>query len=121
MAKDKTNKELTELISTITSNAKKDREKYEGFEIISDALDSTLTKQQLVKAIDVMWAIVMTADKQERDDKYLFGKGLLQFNDVYKTKGREGMSDEQHDKMVFKVENIRPLMEFLIKMREVIK
>lgn len=122
MAKtNKTHKELTELISTITSDRKKESEKYEGFEIISDSLDTTLTKQQLIQALDVMWTIVMTADKKERDDKYLFGRGLLTFNETYKKDKGESMSKEQYDKMVYKVENIRPLMEFLIKMREVIK
>lgn len=98
-----------------------ERKKYEGFEIISDSLNSTLTKQELITAIDLMWHIIMDADKDERDNKYLFGRGLSQFNEAYKKDQGRSMSKEQYEKMVYKVENIRPLLEFLVKIRDVIK
>lgn len=118
---DKENKEITQLISTITSSKKEEESKYKGFEIISNALQNTLTKQQLLDAIKIMRTIVMDATKQERDDKYLFGKGLKQFNETYKKDKGKSMTKEQYEKMVYKIENIRPLIEFLIKIEDVIK
>lgn len=121
----KTHEELTELISTITSSRDKIRKDYEGFEIISDNLDNKLTKKQLIQAINIMWELVMTADKQTRDDKYLFARGVLEFNEGFKKKVKSDpnfeMPKEQIEKVKTKIENLKPLVEFLIKMKDVVQ
>jgi len=115
--------ELNRMISTITSK-KEELKEYEGFKILSDNIDNKLTKKQLVDALTIMWEILMSADKQTRDEKYLFGKGLLQFNEVFqKEKGRSSfsMSEEQRKKIQKKMINVQPLAEFLFKMKDIIK
>lgn len=123
MAKEMNSEELNRMISTITSK-KEELKEYEGFKILSDNIDNKLTKKQLVDALTIMWEILMSADKQTRDEKYLFGKGLLQFNEVFQ-KERErssfNMSDEQREKIQKKMINVQPLAEFLFKMKDIIK
>lgn len=123
MAKEMNSEELNRMISTITSK-KEELKEYEGFKILSDNIDNKLTKKQLVDALTIMWEILMSADKQTRDEKYLFGKGLLQFNEVFqKEKGRSSfsMSEEQRKKIQKKMINVQPLAEFLFKMKDIIK
>lgn len=118
------NKDWNKMVSKITSEKEKQMVDYEGFRIISESLDNKLTKADLIAALEIMWKLVMEMDKNTRDEQYLFGKGLLQFNEVFKTKTAAKefkMEKEQQEKLKTKINNLKPLVDFLIKMKDVIK
>jgi hypothetical protein len=124
MEKNLNNEDWNQMIGKIISDEKQVSKEYEGFEIISDALDNKLTKAQLIEALGIMWALVMDLDKESRDERYLFGGGLLKFNEVFKenqTKDDFKMSNDQKEKLKTKITNLKPLVDFLIKMKDVIK
>tara|TARA_R110000822_G_scaffold36734_4_gene103204 strand:+ start:3606 stop:3944 length:339 start_codon:yes stop_codon:yes gene_type:complete len=112
------------MISKITSEKEQAKFDYEGFQIISESLDNKLTKADLIKALEIMWKLVMEMDKDTRDEQYLFSKGLMQFNEVFKVKSAADgftMEQAQQDKLKTKIDNLKPLVDFLLKMKDVIK
>lgn len=118
------NKDWNQMISKITSEREKNKVDYEGFRIIDETLDNKLTKKQLMQALEIMWLLVMEADKETRDNEYLFGKGLLEFNKAFKEKSQKPdfkMEQAQQDKLSTKISNVKPLVDFLLKMKDVIK
>lgn len=113
-----------QMISKITSEKEQAKFDYEGFQIISESLDNKLTKADLIKALEIMWKLVMEMDKDTRDEQYLFSKGLMQFNEVFKVKSAADgftMEQAQQDKLKTKIDNLKPLVDFLLKMKDVIK
>lgn len=105
------------MVSKIISS----KEDYEGYRIIDEALENKLTKVEFISALKVMWFLVMEADKTSRDNEYLFGKGLLEFNEVFSDGEKiKDMNTEQQDKLKNKISNIKPLVDFLLKMKDVI-
>lgn len=114
------------LYKIIQEDNPKDDFDYEGYGILDN---STLTKNELKTAVDIMWEIIMSLDSTERDDKYLFSKGLIKSKDIFlaqKEKSSELTSSkkETFDKKVEifrkKLQNSQPLVEFLIKIKDIL-
>lgn len=118
----KENKGLEEMISGILSN---DRPRpYEGFKIIEDVVDNKMSKDDLIAAIDVIKELIFTSDKETRDKKYLFSKGLLEFNKAFhenKNNPDFVMTPEQENEVKEKIKNIKPLLDFVLKIEDVLK
>ena len=106
------------MVSKIISSKEQE---YEGYRIIDEALTNKMSKAELIAALKVMWVLVMEADKTSRDNEYLFGKGLLQFNKAMSNGDKvKDMTKEQQDKLKVKITNVKPLVDFLLKMKDVI-
>jgi len=109
----------------VSSTDKKSDFDYEGYTILDNL---TLSRVEIEQAIDIMWEIVMTLKKEDRDSLYLFGNGLLPSKDLFLKKKEEsgslkGAEKEQFEQKVDifrkKLENIKPLVQFLMKVKEV--
>ena len=116
------NKELTDLLRTISSKAKEEQDKYDyaGYGVITDA---KISREQLDEALNIMWDICMNLSKEERDEKYLFGRGLIKSKDIFLSQyKKEGVTipEEKVNKFRDKLERVKPLVEVLIKLKEVI-
>lgn len=89
-----------------------------------------LTQEDLKKAFDIMWDLVMVASKDERNAKYLFTHGIIKSKDIFlerKAKQTPEMSSFQKDSFekdakifMTKLQNMEALVHFLIKLKEVI-
>ena len=99
---------------------------YEGFAVLDNL---KMSKEDLKKAVDIMWEIVMTSTSKERDERYLFSKGLIKSKEVFlstKEKYKDTTGDEKDKfnktKEIFRerLESVKPLVEFLIKVKEII-
>jgi len=84
--------------------------------------DLKMKPQQLKTAVDIMWSICMELDKDTRDKEYLFGGGLIKSKDIFLSQKEKDVKipKEKEDLFREKLENIKPLVEFLIKLKEVI-
>jgi len=113
--------ELDSLLTKISSSAKQEQDGYDyaGYGKITDL---KLTNEQLKSAVDIMWKICMEFDKDTRDKDYLFGGGLIKSKDVFLSQKEKDVKipKEKEEKFREKLENIRPLVEFLIKLKEII-
>lgn len=114
--------EIDDLLRTISSKAKEEQAAYdyEGYAVLTDL---KMTRDDLRKALAIMWDITMSMSKDERDDKYLFGKGLVKSKDIFMSQYQKpdiNIPEEKVDKFRSKLENIKPLVDFLIKAKEVI-
>ncbi|WZE63550.1 hypothetical protein PANI_CDS0030 [Maribacter phage Panino] len=99
---------------------------YEGYAIVDDL---KLSKEDIKQAVDIMWEIVMTTDTKQRENTYLFAKGLIKSKNLFlEAKAKEETLPEnkkevfKHKENIFRqrLENVKPLVDFLIKMKEVI-
>lgn len=118
--------EFKDLLGDI-SNKKKEGFDYEGFGIITDM---KLSKAELHKVIEIIWEILMTSTTAEREKKYLFPHGLIKAKSMFLDQKNAITADTPFDKItkfnsqatVFKgrLQNVEPLVHFLIKIREVL-
>jgi hypothetical protein len=119
--------ELDDLISQISPKEKDDTiSKYEAYGILDKM---NYTKEELAKSIDVLWDICMVSSEKQRKEDYLFENGLIVAKESFLTakKNESGFTDEerlefQRGETAFqrKLENIKPAIEFLIRMKEII-
>jgi hypothetical protein len=119
--------ELDDLISQISPKEKDDTiSKYEAYGILDKM---NYTKEELAKSIDVLWDICMVSSEKQRKENYLFENGLIVAKESFLTakKNESGFTDEerlefQRGEASFqrKLENIKPAIEFLIRMKEII-
>lgn len=120
-------KELDNLISQISHREDGISDNfYEAYGIVDKMHYS---KDQLKSSIDVLWDICMKASEKERKEKYMFEEGLIVAKDSFiQAKKDEGSFDEQ-ERIAFqkaevafhrKLENIKPAVEFLIRMKEIV-
>lgn len=115
-------KDLDSLLQKIFSSKEvKDKElyDYQGYGLVSDL---KMSKEQVKEALAIMWSLCMEYSKEERDNKFLFGQGLIKSKEIFLTQKESGVNipKEKEEKFKEKLENIRPLIEFLVKMKEVI-
>jgi hypothetical protein len=119
--------ELNELISQISHSSESEGIKeYEAYAILDKM---HYTKEELAKSIDVLWDIVMVASERQRKTDYLFEEGLIVAKESFldAKKDESGFTDEeriafQKAEVAFqrKLVNIKPAVEFLIRMKEVV-
>lgn len=111
--------DINDILKLISSKEKKDSYDYEGYGVIENL---KMSRKELRDAIDIMWEICMELDKDQRDKKYLFGKGIIESKDVFLKQYKTGKSLDQSKVNAFKhkLENVKPLVEVLIKLKEVI-
>jgi len=112
-------KEMDNLLMKISSENKQQDFDYAGYESISNL---KMSPEQLKAAFQIMWEIVFDADKETRDSKYLFGKGLVKSKDIFLTQKEKGINIpvQKEDAFKEKLINVKPLAEFLIKLKEVL-
>ena len=114
---------MNDLLRKISSKAKSEQDAYDyaGYAVISDL---KMTREELRKAMAIMWDICMGMTKDERDEKYLFGKGLIKSKDIFLSQYNRtdvNIPQEKIDAFRTKLENVKPLVDFLIKVKEVIQ
>lgn len=115
--------ELNNLIQTISSDSinwtKEDEFDYEGYTLIRNA---KMTKAELKKALTIIWDICMNMTQEERDSKYLFGNGLIKSKDIFmrQRENKVEIPQEKVQKFREKLEAVKPLVDFLLKMKEVV-
>ena len=119
-------RDLNELLNEISKKSKEESYDYEGYAVIENL---KMTREQLTEAIDVAWDIVMKMDNKARDNKYLFSTGLIRSKNVFlKQKANAAnYTGEKRDTFEFKaeifrekLENVKPLVLFLVKLKELL-
>ena len=118
--------DLSKLLDSLGQKSIKDEYDYAGYAVVDNL---KLTRKDVKEAVEIMWSIVMTMDTTQRENKYLFSKGLIRSKDIFlaqKEKVGE-LTDDQKKNFDFqanifkeRLENSKPLVEFLIKIRELI-
>jgi hypothetical protein len=119
-------KSLDDVLKSLKEQNIKDTYDYEGYAVL-DALK--MTRGELKQAVDIMWEIVMTMDLKQREGKYLFGKGLIRSKNIFLAQKEkvDGLTGEKRDTFDLKadifrerLENTKPLVQFLIKIKELL-
>lgn len=107
-------------ILEIISSDKGNNFDYEGYATLDEM---KLTKAELTSALKVMWDICMEMDESQRKQKYLFNNGLLKSKDNFMEQYNNpnvNIPSEKIDNFRNKLENIKPLVDFLIKIKEIL-
>lgn len=123
-----TPEELNNLMKQISPNKeqKKDEFDYSGYGVIENM---ELSKEDLRKALYIMWDIVMKMSSDERDSKYLFKNGVIKSKEVFSQRMDAIKNGNQPESASFieakeifesKLKSLRPLVEFLVKMKEIV-
>jgi hypothetical protein len=119
-------KNLDDVLQSLKGKNIKDAYDYEGYAVL-DRLE--LSKEELKLAVDIMWDIVMTMDTKQREGKYLFSKGLIRSKNIFLSQKEKAglLTGEQKDIFNLKseifrkrLENAKPLVDFLIKIKELL-
>lgn len=120
-------RDLDDLLTELGQKEEKDKFDYEGYAVLDNM---KLTRKELKEAVDLMYDIVMTMDSTTREQQYLFGKGLIASKDIFMRQKEKVKSLSPADKETFelkadifrkRLERVRPLVSFLIKIKEVLK
>ena len=118
--------ELNQLISQVSLKEQDDLSKYEAYGILEKM---QYTREELKATFKVLREILMTDTEKERKEKYLFEHGLIVAKDDFlrSKKYESDMADEerlafQKAEVAFqrKLENVRPAIEFIIRLEEVL-
>jgi hypothetical protein len=119
-------KDLDDVLDSLKGKNIKDAYDYQGYAVL-DRLE--LSTEELKQAVSIMWEIVMTMDNNQRQGKYLFSKGLIRSKTIFlsqkeKSKLLTGENKETFDLKteIFRerLENVKPLVNFLIKIKEIL-
>ncbi len=120
-------KNLDDVLNSLKGKNIKDAYDYEGYAVL-DNLE--LSREDLKRAVDIMWDIVMTMDLKQREGKYLFSKGLIRSKNIFLAqKEKMDAVDDKEKKETFelkadifreRLENAKPLVNFLIKIKELL-
>lgn len=119
--------EFKDLLGGLSKEGAQDAFDYEGYGLVSNL---KLTREDIKKAVDIIWDMTMVCSRKERDDKYLFPFGIIKSKEMF-LQQREKMTsttpqnkqlafDTQSSIMRERLTNIEPLILFAIKMREVL-
>lgn len=127
--KKKENEQVDDLLRKISSDVAAEQKAqeefdYAGYGLLDKMVDAgKLTKDDIKKAVTIMWDICMELDKDSRDQTYLFGKGLIKSKDIFLSQFNRPdveLPQEKVDKFRHKLENIKPLVDFLVKIKDVL-
>lgn len=119
-------RDLDELLNQLSHKNKKDSYDYEGYAVLENL---KMTREELAAAVDVAWDIVMKLDNKARDNKYLFSTGLIRSKNVFMKQkvNAVNFTGEKRDTFDFKaeifrekLENVKPLVLFLVKIKELL-
>tara|TARA_R110000737_G_C14624761_1_gene494621 strand:- start:43496 stop:43873 length:378 start_codon:yes stop_codon:yes gene_type:complete len=119
-------KNLDDVLQSLKGKNIKDAYDYEGYAVL-DRLE--LSREELKQAVDIMWEIVMTMDTKQREGKYLFSKGLIRSKNIFMVQKEKAelLTGEKLDTFNLKadifrerLENAKPLVNFLIKVKELL-
>ena len=122
---------MKDLMAKLSSSDEVAKEKevdfdYEGYAILESM---KLPREDVRKAFTIMWEICMELSAQDRDTKYLFGAGLMKSKEVFleklaqtKDMNEAELKEFNKNKEIFtkKLTDVQPLIDFLIKAKEVI-
>lgn len=119
-------RDLDELLNALAQRSKEDEYDYEGYAIIDSM---KMSRKELQDAVDVAWDIVMKMDNKARDNKYLFSKGLIRSKNIFMKQKADAANYTGEKRETFdfkseifreKLENIKPLVLFLVKIKELL-
>lgn len=119
-------KSLDDVLKSLKNKDINDTYNYEGYGVL-DNLE--LSRDDLKKAIDIFWEIIMVMDLKQREGKYLFSKGLINSKDIFISQKNKMESITGNRKDVFnlkaeifreRLENVKPAVKFLIKIKELL-
>lgn len=127
-------KDLKDLMGTISSSKitleTLDTFDYKGYGVVQDL---RMSREDLRKATLIMWDICMEMESNQRDSEYLFNKGLIKAKDSFlilknRIESNQANLDNatkedflaKEEAFKQKLINIKPLIEVLIKLKEVL-
>lgn len=99
---------------------------YSGFATV-DSLN--LSKEELKAAVDIMWDIVMTHDRKQREELYLNETGLQNSLQIFEEEKQKFPRMKDEDAANFlrmqhilgqKIKNVKPLVDVLVKLKNVL-
>ena len=119
-------KNFRDYYDSVVRSKKTQSKDYEGYKMIEDA---KLSREEIRAAIKILEELLLTGDREDMYQKYLFPKGFLLAKKTVDQAQKDlpdfpphmaDLFEKQYKGYVQKIKDVKPLLDLIFKLKEVI-